>query len=246
MGQVLINPVDDVYTPRFNGSAQLIGHLHFGHSSYLPSSPTGPQWVASTPPAASEPKQENDSDTFSLSPQSTLSEPERKQLEELRQRDREVRAHEQAHAAAAGALARGGPSYDFERGPDGRMYAVGGEVSIDTSPVHGDPRATLEKAGQIRRAALAPADPSSQDRAVAAEAAAMAAQARVELAGEGAATEQSGESQHALNVERSKITCAVCGGEHAAAAHDAVMAYGAGPQGPAVAESARHLLDLTA
>ena len=224
----------------------MIGHLHFGHSSYLPLSPTASQSSASSPPVASEPKKENDGDTLSVSQEAALSEAERKQVEELRQRDREVRAHEQAHAAAAGALARGGPSYDLERGPDGRMYAVGGEVNIDTSPVQGDPRATLEKAGQIRRAALAPADPSSQDRAVAAEAAAMAAQARVELTREGDATEHRGESQHELNVERSKITCAACGGEHAAAVHDAVMAYGAGPQGPAVAESARHLLDLTA
>jgi hypothetical protein len=40
----------------------------------------------------------------------------------------------------------------------------------------------LQKALQIQRAALAPADPSGQDRRVAAEAAAMAAEARQDVA----------------------------------------------------------------
>ena len=44
--------------------------------------------------------------------------------------DREERQHEQAHLSAAGGHARGGPSYQYETGPDGKRYAVGGEVSI--------------------------------------------------------------------------------------------------------------------
>lgn len=107
--------------------------------------------------------------------------PESKQLEELKARDREVRTHEQAHLAAAGQYARGGPSYSYQQGPDGKRYAVGGEVKIDTSPVPGDPEATIRKAQQVRRAALAPAEPSSTDRAVASQASAMAAQAQAEL-----------------------------------------------------------------
>jgi len=83
---------------------------------------------------------------------------------------------------AAGAGITGSVSYSYERGPDGQMYAVGGEVSIDTSAVSGDPRATLEKAEAIIRAAMAPAEPSSQDYRVAASARAMAAEARAELA----------------------------------------------------------------
>ena len=105
-------------------------------------------------------------------------------LQDLRARDREVRSHELAHLAAAGRHARGGPSFTFEPGPDGRRYAVAGEVGIDTSEVAGDPAATLVKAQQIRRAALAPADPSAQDRQIAAQAAAMATQARAEIAAE--------------------------------------------------------------
>ena len=84
--------------------------------------------------------------------------------------------------AAAAGLVRGGMSFSYQTGPDGRRYAVGGEVSIDSSPVADDPQATLDKARQIQAAALAPAEPSSQDRAVAAQAARMAMEARVELA----------------------------------------------------------------
>ncbi len=103
------------------------------------------------------------------------------QLAKLRERDRQVRAHEQAHIAASGGLAKGGATFSFQRGPDGKQYAVGGEVHIDTSPVSGDPEATIRKAKQIRAAALAPADPSAQDRAVAASASALEAKARREL-----------------------------------------------------------------
>ena len=103
-------------------------------------------------------------------------------LRQLRARDREVRAHEAAHAAAGGSLVRGGPSFTFQTGPDGRTYAVGGEVSIDVSPVANDPQATLSKAGQIRATALAPANPSPQDLRVAANANQLASRARVDLA----------------------------------------------------------------
>ncbi len=102
-------------------------------------------------------------------------------LFKLRQRDREVRAHEQAHLLAAGPYARGGPHYEYVRGPDGRLYAVGGEVKIDTSPIPGNPKATLEKARTIKRAALAPAHPSPQDRMVALQADRMAMEALMEI-----------------------------------------------------------------
>ena len=104
-----------------------------------------------------------------------------RELADLKARDQQVRAHEAAHLAAAGGLARGGASYTYQRGPDGGVYAVGGEVSIDTSPVPGNPAATLAKAQQIQAAAMAPADPSSQDRSVAAAASAMAARAQRDL-----------------------------------------------------------------
>lgn len=96
-----------------------------------------------------------------------LDEAEQKQVEELKKRDAEVRAQEQAHMAAAGSLARGGPTYVFQTGPDGRQYAIGGSVKIDTSPGK-TPEETARKAQQILAAAHAPADPSGQDLKVAA------------------------------------------------------------------------------
>lgn len=92
------------------------------------------------------------------------------QVEELKREDTEVRAHEQAHVMAGGSLVRGAASFGYKTGPDGKLYAVSGEVSIDSSPVHGDPNATIRKMEQVQKAALAPAQPSGQDRAVAAAA----------------------------------------------------------------------------
>lgn len=109
-----------------------------------------------------------------------LSAEEQKQTEDLKRIDRNVRSHEAAHQAAAGGLARG-VSFTYQQGPDGKQYAVGGEVQIDTAPVEGNPQATIAKAQRIRAAAGAPADPSAQDRQVAAQASALEAQARLEL-----------------------------------------------------------------
>ena len=101
-------------------------------------------------------------------------------IRELAQRDREVRNHEQAHQAVGG-LHAGAMSLTYTTGPDGKRYAVAGEVSIDISPVPGNPEATMDKAERIRRAALAPAEPSAQDRAVAAQATQLQIEAQAEL-----------------------------------------------------------------
>jgi len=105
---------------------------------------------------------------------------ERAEIEALKRRDKEVRAHEQAHAAAGGPYA-GQPSLQFQRGPDGRSYAVSGEVKIDTGKVPGNPAATIRKMETVKRAALAPSQPSAKDRQVAAEAQRKAQEARREL-----------------------------------------------------------------
>lgn len=109
-----------------------------------------------------------------------FTEDELKLIERLSKRDQEVRTHEQAHAAVGGVHA-GAPKYQYERGPDGAQYAISGEVSIDIAPVAGDPEKSLEKMLQVQRAALAPAEPSSQDRKVAAKASQQASQARAEI-----------------------------------------------------------------
>nr|WP_159655886.1 putative metalloprotease CJM1_0395 family protein [Methylicorpusculum oleiharenae] len=104
-----------------------------------------------------------------------------KVIESLKARDLEVRAHEQAHISASAGLATGGASFTYQQGPDGKRYAIGGEVNIDTSSVPGDPSATLRKAETIRRAALAPANPSGQDYKVASKAAQMATKAQMDM-----------------------------------------------------------------
>jgi len=110
-----------------------------------------------------------------------LSQEEQQKLEELKQRDREVRDHEQAHLAAAGPYARSGARFEYETGPDNQRYAVGGEVEIDTGEEK-DPEATIQKARTVRTAALAPQDPSPKDRQVAAEARQMEMRAQQEIA----------------------------------------------------------------
>jgi hypothetical protein len=105
---------------------------------------------------------------------------EERQIAELRRVDRAVRAHESAHLAAGAGVVSGGARFQFTVGPDGKRYAVGGEVPIDSSPGR-TPEDTLAKAQIIRRAALAPADPSATDRRVAAQAAAMEAEARAAI-----------------------------------------------------------------
>lgn len=160
----------------------------------------------------------------SASTSSELTEEERREVAELEHRDREVRAHEAAHKAAAGSLARGGASFTYESGPDGRRYAVAGEVSIDLSSVRGDPAATARKMERVRAAALAPADPSGQDRQIAATAANQARQARV-----AAAREAMGREDRALDgatgrgeteAARESGSCPVCGeGAHGPEQH---------------------------
>jgi hypothetical protein len=105
---------------------------------------------------------------------------EQQEIKELQKRDQEVRNHEQAHASIGGRYA-GAPSYSFQLGPDGRQYAVGGEVQIDIAIVAGDPQATIQKMQQVTAAALAPAEPSSADRRIAAEASQRLMQAQAEL-----------------------------------------------------------------
>ncbi|OYQ37390.1 hypothetical protein CHU95_01470 [Niveispirillum lacus] len=109
-----------------------------------------------------------------------LSSEQQAQLRELKQIDAQVRAHEQAHKTAGGPYA-GSIQLEYTTGPDGRKYATAGEVPIDVSPVRGNPEATITKMEVVKRAALAPQDPSPQDRAVAAQADATKAQAQTEL-----------------------------------------------------------------
>lgn len=112
-----------------------------------------------------------------------LSPKERHIVSKLQARDQEVRAHEAAHISAAGGLAKGGANYTFQTGPDGKRYAIGGEVKI-SSPRSSDPAQQAANAEKMLAAALAPAKPSSQDQAVASRARAMLSRARAAQAKE--------------------------------------------------------------
>ncbi len=109
-----------------------------------------------------------------------LSPEEQEQVDQLRARDVEVRRHEEAHARVGGEYA-GQPSYTYQTGPDGKRYAIGGEVPIDVAPIPDDPEATIDKMLVVKAAALAPAEPSDADRRVAALADAQRLQAQSEL-----------------------------------------------------------------
>jgi hypothetical protein len=116
-----------------------------------------------------------------LSGKEELSDEDKRKVKELEKIDRNVHVHEEAHLNAAGGYARGGANYSYVTGPDGKRYANAGSVNLDTSPEK-EPEATIRKADFIRRAALAPADPSPSDRQIAADAVKMEQKAQTELA----------------------------------------------------------------
>lgn len=108
-----------------------------------------------------------------------LTEEEQAELQDMKRRDDEVRVHEQAHQSAGGQYASA-PHYEYENGPDGKRYITDGSVNIDVGE-ESDPQATIAKMQVVKRAALAPAQPSAQDRRVYAEASQKEAEARREL-----------------------------------------------------------------
>ncbi|MEM7307811.1 MAG: putative metalloprotease CJM1_0395 family protein [Planctomycetota bacterium] len=154
-----------------------------------------------------------------------LTDEERAEVAELRRRDREVRQHEQAHAAAGGSLT-GAPRYTYERGPDGVRYAVGGEVSIQLREGR-TPEETLRIAEQARRAALAPAEPSPQDRRVANEADQMARRARDEIRTAEAAEQRDTGRTSALDADEERPELPpIFGARRAAEAYAAIAENG--------------------
>lgn len=123
-----------------------------------------------------------ESSTQNKEAQENLTPDERRVVNELEARDREVKAHEAAHQAAGGGMT-GAASYTYQIGPDGKMYAIGGEVSINT-PTPSSPEEAIKIARQVATAAMAASEPSPQDYAVAASARMMEIQAEQELAKE--------------------------------------------------------------
>ena len=86
--------------------------------------------------------------------------PER--LQKLKARHDEVVRHEDAHYREAGDLALSKPVLsDFVEGEDGKQYATGGHVMIDTSET-GDPIRDAQRGRIIVRAAEAPLSVDSE------------------------------------------------------------------------------------
>jgi len=108
-----------------------------------------------------------------------LSPTEQALVSKLQQRDSEVRAHESAHMSTG--VASGGASFTYQKGPDGRQYAVGGEIPIDLGGGASTPADKIAHAKKVRAAALAPSSPSPADMQIAATASMMEIRARVEL-----------------------------------------------------------------
>lgn len=106
---------------------------------------------------------------------------QRKQVEELRRIDATVREHEAAHLRNGRGVVTSGASFSFTYGPDGKAYAVAGEVGIDTSPEQ-KPEANIDKGRAIQVAALAPRDPSPQDYRVASVGGQLESRGRSDLA----------------------------------------------------------------
>lgn len=90
-------------------------------------------------------------------------------VQRLRARDIEVRMHEQSHATAAGKYAAGPPSYNYQRGPDGKMYAIGGSLAVDVGQ-EASAAENNSKSAILRAAAMGVAEPSAADAMVAAQA----------------------------------------------------------------------------
>ncbi|MEJ6476024.1 putative metalloprotease CJM1_0395 family protein [Pseudoalteromonas piscicida] len=126
-------------------------------------------------------------------------------VQELKSRDREVRLHEQAHARVGGQYA-GSPSYEYQRGPDGNNYAIGGEVMIDVAPIEGDPQGTIEKMQTVRAAALAPAEPSGADRAIAADATQKLSAAQADLAKAAISGEEQSGGRRVQNIQTRRLS----------------------------------------
>lgn len=192
------SPTRRVISPSFTSSA---GNAPASTSSSTPSRASS----SSENSASSEASRSNNAEQQrQQAAQRAQQQAEQKMIQELQARDREVRAHEQAHVAAGGNLVISGPSYTYQRGPDGRAYAIGGKVQLDVSEVANDPEASLQKSEKIRRAALAPIDPSPQDMKVAASAGQMAARARLDIAVQRREEAQLEAEQRALEAEQQR------------------------------------------
>ena len=126
-------------------------------------------------------EEEKNKELEKLKESNELSEDEKHLVLDLQSRDAEVKAHEAAHQS--GGATTGGATFTYQQGPDGKMYAIGGEVSVSFQ-TGSTPQKTIANAQAVIASALAPADPSGQDMAIASSAMVMIMKAQQQLSKE--------------------------------------------------------------
>jgi hypothetical protein len=85
-------------------------------------------------------------------------------LDRFQNRDQEVKTHEQVHASST--TTTSAMNYNYQLGPDGKLYAMGGSVRFDTS-IPQDKEAASSKLEELKKAANAPGSLSSADAQIA-------------------------------------------------------------------------------
>jgi hypothetical protein len=146
-------------------------------NSFLNSSLTR---ITNLPEQSTVQKTSEDSEKASSTTEEELTSAQKALITRLEASDQAVKKHEAAHIAAGGGVIRSGANFTYQEGPDKKLYAIGGEVSIDTSS-EASPQETIAKMQIVRAAALAPSDPSSTDYQVATTATMIEMKARLEL-----------------------------------------------------------------
>ena len=85
-------------------------------------------------------------------------------LDKFKNRDSEVRTHEQAHASETTTTSP--INYNYQTGPDGKLYAMGGSVRFDTS-IPSDPQSAQVKLEELKNAANSTGTLSGADTSIA-------------------------------------------------------------------------------
>lgn len=151
--------------------------------------------------AGSTRKVEGGSSSAKTDGQDDLTPEEEAEVERLKKREEEVKAHEAAHAAAGGGVT-GAISYSYTTGPDDKEYITDGEIQIDTSSGGNDPESVIAKMEAVIRSAYAPSEPSSKDRQIAAQAQQILAAAELQAKEQKAAEEEADKSDEATLSDR--------------------------------------------
>ena len=87
---------------------------------------------------------------------------EQRIVDKLQIRDKEVKAHEMSHGIDPNLIKIGSAQFDYTIGPDGKIYATGGKVTLSTGNPN-SPEDAVAKAQALKKTSIAPGNPSPQD-----------------------------------------------------------------------------------